>query len=214
MKSNLKADATRQGGFSLVELLAVVGIIAILMALGATVVGSQGSSGEINKITRELSLFLEANRVHAMAKNTYVWVGIHADKAPDEIFVAAVEGVTGSASDLNTPSNLRSVQKPRVYRNVSLKKDITGLAGMAANTVSDVSASKLKSFQARKDGTDLTFSQVIQFSPSGEVTVDATPPSRWIQLGFQPDRGGKKDGNNIVALQIAALTGQVRVFRP
>lgn len=212
MQSNLKSDAIRQGGFSLVELLVVVGIIAILMALGATALGPQ--SGEMNKITREMSLFLEASRVHAMAKNTYVWVGLHTNRAPEEMLVAAVEGVTGSASDLGTPANLRPMQKPRVYRNVSLKNGITGLTGMATNTVSDVSASALTSFKARKDGTDLTFSQVIQFSPSGEATVATTPPSRWIQLGFQPDRGGVKDGNNIVALQIAALTGQVRVFRP
>jgi prepilin-type N-terminal cleavage/methylation domain-containing protein len=65
----------RVSGFSLVELLSVMAVIALLMAMVAPAFNGIRGGANVNRATFELAGVLEQARSYALAQNTYVWVG-------------------------------------------------------------------------------------------------------------------------------------------
>lgn len=63
-------------GFTLMELLVVIGIMAIMMGLVIPAINGLKGSGNFDGAMRELAGVLEQSRAYAMANNTYVFVGI------------------------------------------------------------------------------------------------------------------------------------------
>lgn len=61
--------------FSLIELLVVIGILAIMMVIAVPVVGSLSGSRTMSANVDALSDLLEYARTEAQARKTYVWVG-------------------------------------------------------------------------------------------------------------------------------------------
>ncbi|HET6410278.1 MAG TPA: prepilin-type N-terminal cleavage/methylation domain-containing protein [Chthoniobacteraceae bacterium] len=197
--------------FTLVELLAVIAVMVILMALSAPLVGSLRSAGNMNQSVLEVSMFIEQAQAYAMANNTYVWVGFREDATKPSVTIVAVAGTTGVVSDIDNASTRRVVNKPQEHYNLRLH-DVTGLPGMAP--ADSVSTSDIKTFLHKVGASSVTFEKVIQFSPHGGARIKPTAISRWIQIGLQPMNGNTPNDKNMAALQIAGLTGQVRVFRP
>ena len=64
------------GGFTLMELLVVIGIMAIMMGLVVPAINGLKGSGNFDGAMRELAGVLEPSRAYAMANNTHVFVGI------------------------------------------------------------------------------------------------------------------------------------------
>lgn len=64
------------GGFTLVELLAVIGIMAILAALSSMAISSLKGSGDFTANVYGTASYIEQARAYAMANNTYVYVGL------------------------------------------------------------------------------------------------------------------------------------------
>jgi len=62
-------------GFSVIELMAVVGMITMLVVFLVPGLNSVGKSREAAAAAMEIAGLLEQARAYAMAKNTYVWVG-------------------------------------------------------------------------------------------------------------------------------------------
>ncbi len=67
--------AKSQIGFSLIELLSVMAIIAMMMALIAPAFNAIKGGNDIGRSTYEIASTLQEARTYAMANNTYVWVG-------------------------------------------------------------------------------------------------------------------------------------------
>src|SRR5438552_3646819 len=63
-----------EGGFTLLELLTVVGLIAILLVLLTPAFTNLKSAGDVTNAADTIKGVLERARNYAMANNTYTWV--------------------------------------------------------------------------------------------------------------------------------------------
>jgi len=84
-----RARLQEDRGFSLVELLVVMGFMSLLFAVTVPAINSLKGSGEFTKAVDEVELTLNRARTYAMAQNTYVWVGFYEE--------SAVSGSNGNA---------------------------------------------------------------------------------------------------------------------
>ncbi|XHR31111.1 MAG: type II secretion system protein [Chthoniobacteraceae bacterium] len=210
-----KARSADRSGFTLLELLAVMGIVAFVAAFGApAVLNPRGGAAIMNKSVLDMSLLMEQARTYAMANNTYVWIGFSQDTQKTTVTVAAVAGVSGAATDINSSVSLRSICKPQVFDNLALCSIATEtLSRESAVDIIATSGSEA-TFQRSSAAGTVTYGNLIQFGSSGDVRVPGGSVSRWLELGMQSLHGGKADTANIAAMQVGGLTGQVRVYRP
>ena len=192
--------------FSLVELLTVIAILSVLMTVSAPVLSSFRRSGDVNSAVFNVSLLLEQARSYALANNVHVWVGFRNDG--DSFSVASVAGVTGSSDDILSSATFRPLMKPRKFANIKLAST-SGFNGIAL-TAEELGPSTSLTFSQNVAGVPVIFDQVIEFGPNGGARLTSAAVPRWIQIGLQPSLGDKQ---NDAAIQIAGLTGQVRIFR-
>ncbi|MEI6351726.1 MAG: prepilin-type N-terminal cleavage/methylation domain-containing protein [Verrucomicrobiota bacterium] len=87
------AKAGQRGGFSLVELLAVVSIMVIVMTLAIPVMHSLNGAGDVSKAVYEIKGILDHARTCAMANNTYVWVGFFEEDGSRSSTTPATPGI-------------------------------------------------------------------------------------------------------------------------
>ncbi len=198
--------------FTLIELLIVMAIMGLLLAISVPAISSLGNAGNTNQAVSGISLILGEARTYAMAHNVYVWVGFAQDSNAQTLKVAVVAGRTGYVDDLSSNSTYIPIIKPQTFNFLSLAM-IGGLTGMSANA-DDISTSQVGAFGQPVSGTTVTFTEVLQYNPDGEATIDkSSGSSHWIQIGMQPVRGGKSNDPNVAVIQVATLTGQIQVFR-
>jgi prepilin-type N-terminal cleavage/methylation domain-containing protein len=88
----------RASAFTLLELLIVVGIIAILLVLLAPAFTNIKSAGDVTSAAYTIKGVLDTARTYAKGNNTYVWVGFFEE-----------DGSIPSASPTATPGNGRVV---------------------------------------------------------------------------------------------------------
>lgn len=199
--------------FSLVELIAVVALVTMMAVLGIPAISSLGRASGVTQSVTSAALSFEQARAHAMGRNTYVRVGFRQDSEDAPIQCAMLESLNGQVADFQSSTNCRLVTLPKKLGHVRMAgsgDSLTALPGMARNAVG-VTASAIENFQAYSGGKNLTFSNVIQFGPSGEVSLETGSTVRWIELPFVDLRAAKE---NYAVIQISGLSGQVRVFRP
>src|SRR5206468_313140 len=72
-----RAVVQRWGAFTLLEMLVVMGIIAILMVLVAPAFTSLKSAGDVTDAAYTVKGVLDTARTYAKANNTYTWVGFY-----------------------------------------------------------------------------------------------------------------------------------------
>lgn len=84
--------------FTVVELVAVIGVIVVLMLLLAPAFTSLKSAGDVTSAAYTIKGVLEEARSYAMANNTYTWVGFYEE-----------DGSAPSASPTATPGTGRLV---------------------------------------------------------------------------------------------------------
>jgi prepilin-type N-terminal cleavage/methylation domain-containing protein len=71
-----RAVASREGGFTLLELLIVMGIIAVLLVLLAPAFTNIKSGSDVTSAAYTIKGVLDTARTYAKANNTYTWVGV------------------------------------------------------------------------------------------------------------------------------------------
>jgi prepilin-type N-terminal cleavage/methylation domain-containing protein len=234
------AVTSREGGFTLVELLIVIGIIAVLLVLLAPAFTTIKSGGDVTSAAYTIKGVLDTARTYAKANNTYTWVGfagsIGPNTVPDAItgqvevaIVASKDGTNlWSANGSLPPGSLTQVGKMITLNNIHI-----GDTGVPQNngtefesraTVDDdhrISTSANTPYPFTVQGT--TFNKWIQFSPRGETLVHGGGFSivKAAEVGVLPTHGNAlavtQSGNlwlgNVAAIQIGGFTGDVRIYR-
>src|SRR6266496_3529428 len=76
-----RAVASREGGFTLLELLIVVGIVALLMVLIAPAFTTIKGGTDVTSAAYTIKGVLDTARTYAKANNTYTWVGFYEEDA-------------------------------------------------------------------------------------------------------------------------------------
>jgi len=214
----LRPEAVRSrrvatGGFTLIELLVVIGLIAMMGSLMVPAFDAISRGRGVEKRAWEIAGLLEQARSYAMTKNTYVWVGFRQNG--DRYAVAVVASRDGL-------ENLAAANLVSIHRGLNLEQ--TTLSGSLpaygnrpdtnAGVTQLTAAQTSDTFTARVGGVPLTFSNtLLVFNPRGEARASQTL-DRWVEIGIQPMRGSVADIQNTAAIQVAGLSGQVRIFRP
>jgi prepilin-type N-terminal cleavage/methylation domain-containing protein len=73
----------RTSAFTLLELLIVIGIIAVLLVLMAPAFTSLKSAGDVTSAAYTIKGVLDTARTYAKANNTYTWVGFYEENTTD-----------------------------------------------------------------------------------------------------------------------------------
>jgi prepilin-type N-terminal cleavage/methylation domain-containing protein len=225
-------------GFSLVELLVVMAIMSVLAYATTPFFNSLLSAGRLSQSASDISSILAQARAYAMAKNTYVYVGMQevdgmqpsASNGVGKIAVAVVASLDGTRPYTTGPlvaSDLAAISKPQIFGDTHLTKSSTLIngAGMTSRPTASVdlgSTSATTTFQWPLSGTPQnSFLKVIEFDPQGSARVQtgaAFNPSveAYIEIPLVSAHGNAAAANisNQAAVQVDGVTGAVAVYRP
>jgi type II secretory pathway pseudopilin PulG len=88
-----RALTPRGGGFTLIQLMVVIGVVSLLMVLVVPAVSNLKSSGDLTGAAYTISGALEQARSHALGNNTYVWVGFYEEDVSQPPTSPATPGI-------------------------------------------------------------------------------------------------------------------------
>src|SRR5713101_3195778 len=132
--------------FTLIEMLVVMGIIAILRVLVAPAFTTLKSAGDVTGAAYTIKGVLDTARTYAMANNTYTWVGFYEENVSNPLspnpdapaigrvvmsIVASKDGTMMYTAPLTslvtlTPANLIQVGKATKIDNLHFKTFVAG----------------------------------------------------------------------------------------
>lgn len=215
-------------GFSLVEMLTVMALVAILSTAAVTSLTGMGSASRLGAAATSVASFLEQARTYAVTQNTYVYVGFlprasGTSSGEIEMKLLAVASRDGSSvlpaggtldlQSANSPAIV--IGKPLLIGKISMDTNGTydpPIPRPAATSLS--SEEKTTSPPGVKSGTlksgAQTFGNVLAFTPGGEVILSNGSLSQRYEIGLK--YAGKDSRAAVV--QIAGLSGQTRVYQP
>jgi prepilin-type N-terminal cleavage/methylation domain-containing protein len=230
------AKAAPTGGFSLVELLVVLGIVAILSSILLSSISGTKSSRELTKAAYDIQGVLEQARTLAMASGTYTWVGFFEEDpgkqgatGTGQVVISVVASADGTklynvASPVPQLPSASLTQVAKLLRIANLHLDVVTAAAItrpsvpaAVYQVASVNFVNSPTFLYPLTGaTQYTFSHIIQFSPQGDATRIADVPTQLIEIGLRPTHGNTvaTTSTNVAAIQIAGIGGHVTLYRP
>jgi prepilin-type N-terminal cleavage/methylation domain-containing protein len=81
------------GGFTLIELMVVIGVISLLMVLVVPAVSNMHGSSDLTNAAYTISGALEQARSHALGNNTYVWMGFYEEDVSQSSTSPATPGI-------------------------------------------------------------------------------------------------------------------------
>ncbi len=225
-RRNIQRKAVR--GFSLIEILVVVVIMALLMAASLPALSSLTVGGQMNQTISEVTGLLEQARQYAVSHNTYVWVAFSTENTASgqNLLVAVVSSKNGmSLSSMGTAvtvpgTTLDLISPLRSYRQIKLSDAGTFTSAQIASlgsqpTVTESNSLENTSFSIQTPGktSATTFSMAVQFQPNGEAR-NSDSPIDILEFAMQPQRSNTAaDPNNIAVVRINGLTGQSSVYR-
>jgi prepilin-type N-terminal cleavage/methylation domain-containing protein len=232
-------DNSVRAGFTLLELLIVIGIMAILLVLIAPAFTTIKSAGDVTSAAYTVKGVLDTARTYAKANNTYTWVGFAGSIGPNTnqdaitgqvelAIVASKDGTNLWSANNWLPGKLTQVGKMITLNNIHI-----GDTGTPQNNGTEFeSRENVDSFHRISTSDDTpypftvqgtTFNKWIQFSPRGEALVHGDNYSivKAAEVGVLPTHGNvlgvTQSGSlwlgNVAAIQVGGFTGDVRIYR-
>jgi len=208
-------------GFSLLELLVVIGLVALLSILAVPAWNSLAGGGRFTQAAYDASGLLELARSEAVSRQTYVWVGFQpiTNEGNLEIRMAAVASRDGSATNTSA-SNLQGLT--RVLRMPQTA--LTRLSDLNPRT-QDLFTPATASVATNSIGLNFSVGKqsfvgkTITFTPKGEALLqgvigpdDGYDP--YIDVSFRKAQGTtvKTDADD-AAVIVDGGTGTIRLIR-
>jgi len=261
-------------GFTLLELLIVVGIIGLLLVLIAPAFTYMKSGSDFNNGVYGIQSVLENARTYAKANHTYVFVGFaEVDSSVDpsvspqvttgatpygRVAVAVVASKDGTqqfayatsnqgtdwTANYGTGGNLFAVGKLQRYENLHFapvdfgswtptahpnsnmaRYQPTGPPYILGNATSTSVTPFSWPLGSALGNGQYDFTRVIYFDPTGTARIatsnNANAIVQVMEIDLQPSHGtavpalpSNQHVGNQAAIQIAPMTGEVRVYRP
>jgi prepilin-type N-terminal cleavage/methylation domain-containing protein len=268
--SRLRHGAERSSAFTLLELLIVIGIIAVLLVLMVPAFTSLKSAGDVTDAVYGIKGLLENARTYAKANHNYVFVGfaeVDASVSPSvspqvagngRIAVAVVASKDGTrqfnyatsnqgsdwTANYSNGANLIAIGKLQRYENLHFLGVNFGSwlpsahpnSNMAryqptSNTYNLGTSSSVTPFSwplgSSLGNGQYNFTAVIIFDPTGIARVatstNADEIASVMEIDLLTTHGTapsptptpfNQDIGNHAAIQLAPMSGEVRVYRP
>jgi prepilin-type N-terminal cleavage/methylation domain-containing protein len=241
LKQPSRPHGARQDGFTLVELLVVIGMMVLLSSLAIPALESLKKADSLNSATASVATLLDEARAYAMAHNTYVFIGFEETNfstpttqaqtvGTGRVAVQAFSSIDGtlnlgaSTSNGTPPSNLTAIIRAQIFDNLDLPASISSSSSGLTNRPSGDYIVGSSSFPAFPSGSGITsgkfsFSKVIAFDPQGQLHLPATSPPQtgmqYLEIDMQQSNGAAvpNAAHDLSAIQIDGLTGAVTIYR-
>jgi len=204
-------QASRSGrlpnGFSLVELLVVMAILAILMSLSAPAFSNLGEGRGVEYAARRVELTLEQAQARAVASKLYVWVvfGVtnHEGRTSTAVTVLADPRGFSSPPKPATRNDYSVLSKPEILKGVVIQ-DVPG-EDLVENSGS------FGVYESTIGGTSWSMPYMIRFGPAGDVQIAPGRIPRTLEVGLTSYldslRSTKK--NMTAAVRVGGISGTV-----
>jgi type II secretory pathway pseudopilin PulG len=223
MRSPHVPSSRRARAFSLTELIVVIAILMLMAALGIPAYNSISQGRNFTRAATDISALLELARTEAVARQTYVWVGLEPVTKDQNatLVLGAVYSRDGTGTNI-AAGNLAPLSKIVRFVGVApvswkdLRNDTKALYTNATPS----------SVLDNKDGISFTLSEIsfsggqtLTFTPRGEALLkggvgpdDGYPEA--IDISFRQANGTVvRAGADEAALVVEGATGTVKTVR-
>jgi len=223
-------------GFSLTELMVVMGIIAMILGFAAPSIVGVLKGKKVEQAIGALSGILESARMDAITQNSYYWTGVAAvpkskptTSGQDELWVMTFRATKGES---RVPTDSKSIIPTSALQRIEgvglvKKAELPSVvAGAVPDTAVDMSATPASSTTLKWGGAggtgEMTFDKLVLFTPRGEALLEtgsagALPlPEQYLLFGLGRTVEGKlvQNEKDLAAVLISGITGRVNVVRP
>jgi prepilin-type N-terminal cleavage/methylation domain-containing protein len=204
-------------GFSLIELLIVMGIVVLLASLMTPAFNALSGSGNLSKSASDISDILKQARTYAMGKNTYVYVGIQevdlisptTNNGVGRVALATIASMDGTRpyttpDTLTTSTNIMPLGKVHYFDNLHLTNAESLVSGPnmtgrpnSTNNPSFVPLGQVDtttSFNWTNGSAKYNFTKIVEFDPQGVARAQTNATynpaiQNYIELALVPTHG-------------------------